>query len=377
MKPWILLIVAAVAITAGVTVAIPFLSSGESTATIPDFPAPPKPDGPAPTLEIEGELTHLFGNLPQQYQGKHAWVFKNTGAGPLEVRGSSSSCSCTTSDLFEEQNTKAGKTITIAPGESKSIAVSFNTKANDGRYRQQVVAATNDPLHPEVILVVEGSVHPALSTIPAESSMSFQTANSEEPSLRRFAFYSADRPDLKLVRLATTNPALLSAEARPMTAEECTKSKIEKGYAIEVTLKPTSALGEFNEEIVIETDHPMKPEMRVAVKGKISGPISALPERVSVRNASSKSGGSEELTLWARGRTSVNFIVDKKPPGFDVTIEPLPQIAGLKGSKYKMTVKLNPGLESGRRTDEIVLKTDDPKVSELRLPVDVLVQGSR
>jgi hypothetical protein len=376
MKSWIILIFLAVLLTAAATVAVPFLSNNSSVKG-PSFAAPPAADGPAPSLTIEEPLTYQFGIMAQLTEGKHPWVFKNTGAGVLEVRGVSASCSCTTSDLFDEKNTKEGRMIKILPGESKEVFLKWNSKTFHDHYRQQVIVATNDPQKPEVILVVEGNIQPAISTLPPDVSINFAAVSNDGPMTRRFALFSADRPDLKITRLLCSNPTLIGVESRAMTADEAAQSHIQKGYLIEVTLKSSPKLGSFDEEILIETDHPLRSELRVPVKGKITGSITVLPERVTVQGATSSDGGTEVLTLWARGLTSVNFVVEKKPIGLEVTIEPGPRLAGLKGSRYKMTVKLVPGLEPGQITDEIVLKTDDPKASEVRVPVDILVQGSK
>jgi hypothetical protein len=377
MKPWIILIVLAVTITAASTVAVSFLSvepSGKDFA----YPAPPKPDAPPPALVIDEDLTYNYGVMAQQTQGKHAWPFKNTGPGPLELRGTATSCSCTSADLFEEKDGKTGKTITLQPGESRPIQVTWNTKLNDGKWGQTVTIGTNDPMRPQVVLGFMGTVRPAITTVPGDPSLSLGAVSNEESTRRRIALFSADRPDLKILRVASSNPDLVVAEARPMTPEEAKGMKAEKGYAIEVTVKPSPNLGEFAEEILVETDHPQKSELRFKVKGKVTGPISVTPEKATVRGATSGDGGSEALTIWARGRPEVSFAVEKKPPGMDVTVEPIPAPnASAKGSKYRMTVKVVPGIESGRIVDEIVLKTDDPKVKELRVPVDVLVQGAR
>ena len=373
MKPWIILIALAVAITAAVTVATPFLAY-ESVGKSPTaFPAPAKPEGPAPEAKVEGDLVFQFGTYPQQFTGKHAFLFSNTGAGELELRGVSKTCSCTTAELFGSNNEKIVK---IQPGESRPIEVTWQTKNNDGHFGQSVTVGTNDPNRPEIILKVEGTVRPAITTMPADPSMNFLTISNDEPATRRIAFWSADRPDIKLTHIATSNPGLLGVETRPLTEEELKSLKAEKGYAIEVTLKPTPKLGSFAEEVQIETDHPMKKELRFKVMGKITGPITATPEKATIRGATSSDGGTESLILWARGRTSVNFVVEKKPQGIDVAIEPLAQPSGAKGSKYKLIVKVIPGTASGLIADEIVLKTDDPKVSELRVPVEVLVQGA-
>ncbi len=373
MKSWIILIGLAVAITAVATFAVPLLST-DTPSRGPAFPAPSKPQGPAPSVVLEEDYVHKFGVLPQETLGRHSWVFKNVGAGVLELRGTSKTCSCTTAELFGSDGTKE---IKIKPGESLPLEVTFQTKHNDGSYRQSVTIGTNDPEHPSIQLTVEGTVRPAIVTMPSDPSMNFQSVSNDEPYHRKIALYSADMPDLKLNRVTSSNPALLDVVSRPLTEEETKSLKADKGYAIEVTVKPSTHLGEFAEEVLVETDHPRQPQLRFKVTGKITGPITATPETVTLRGATSSNGGTQDITLWARGRASVKFQVEKLPPGMEVTIDPSPQPAEVKGSKYRMRVRLVPGIESGRIVEEIVLKTDDPKADELRIPVDALVQGAR
>jgi Protein of unknown function (DUF1573) len=374
MKSWILLTVLTIGITAVITVAGTFFST--ETPNGPEFPAPPKPDGPAPKLVIDGNLTYNFGTLGQKTPGTHPWTFTNAGQGVLEVRGSSTTCSCTTSALFEGAEMKTGKLITIQPGESKQISVNWNTKQFENHYRQAITAGTNDPDRPTVELAVEGTIKLALVTVPSDSAVSFMNISNDEPVLRRVLVASPDRPDTKITGSVISNPSLLSVEVRDLSPEENKNYKFEKAHWIDITLKPTPNLGEFNEEIVVETDHPMRKSLTIKVKGKVTGPISIIPEKVDIRDATSSNGGTQTLTIWARARTSVNFTIDKKPAGMDVEIESQPASPGMKGSKYKMIVKLAPGLEAGPIDGEIVLKTDEPKASEIRIPVAVLIKGT-
>ncbi len=94
-------------------------------------------------------------------------------------------------------------------------------------------------------------------------------------------------------------------------------------------------------------------------------------------NATSSDGGSQDLTIWARNRSALNLTVASKPEGMDVSIVQQPSQPEIKGSHYKMTVTLAAGRDPGLVEGEILLKTDDPKASEIRVPVAVLIKGSR
>jgi hypothetical protein len=182
---------------------------------------------------------------------------------------------------------------------------------------------------------------------------------------------------VKILKATSTNPDLLAINPRPLTPEEAKAIKAEKGYRVEVVLKPTNKLGPFSEEVLIETDHPHKSEIRFRVVGTVTGPITFVPDRVNIRGATSSDGGTAKLKIVVRGRTSVKFDVQHKPEALNLTIEPIAQPEGAKGSLYWMNVKVIPGSQPGRIVDEIVLKTDDPLASELKVPVDFLIEGAR
>ena len=377
MKSWIILIVLAVAITAVATVAVPFLST-DATVAGPGLSAPTAaPEGPAPQVEVVEDTTYKFGVMAQESEGKHGWMFKNTGLGILQLKNLGTDCSCTVAQIGnpEKPGSENQKTmLPVAPGTSEPIELTWNTRKIDGAYRKSARIGTNDPRRPEVTLAVEGSVYPAITTYPPEPSVNFLTVSNDEEHRRQIAFCSKDRPDMNITRLVSSNPALIGVELRLLTPDECKSIKVEKGFAVDFTLKMASNLGSFAEEVAIETDHPLKPVVKLKVMGKVTGPITTIPEKLVLREINSSDGGGQDMTLWVRGRTSARFTVEKKPAGIEVAIEPIKQGPEVKGSKYKMSVKVMPGTPAGRFVDEIVLKTDVPMASEVRVPLDVLIQ---
>ncbi len=56
-----------------------------------------------------------------------------------------------------------------------------------------------------------------------------------------------------------------------MTPEEIQKLKVKSGYALAIEVKPGLPVGPFREELVIQTDHPDQPEVKVTVVGQDHG----------------------------------------------------------------------------------------------------------
>ncbi len=378
MKAWIILIATAIGLTAAASVAVPLLTA-DNLAGRPGIPAPTAtPEGPAPSVQVDGDLTYKFGVMAQGTEGKHGWVFKNDGPGVLELRNLGSDCSCTVPQIGDPHK-PGGKSQVVLPvkaGSTEPVELTWQTRTNNGDYRKTARIGTNDPKQPVITLAIEGKVYPAVIVMPGEGAIAFNTVSNDEDSVALRGIVSKDRPEMKITELVSSNPELIEVKSHPMTPEQAKQAQVEAGHELVFTLKAGSKLGSFAEEVLIGTDHPLKPRLTMKVMGKVTGPILLTPERVYLRNLTSSFGGSEEVTVWARGRSGVKFEVAKKPEGVDVAFEPIKLPDGVKGSRYKMTVKVLPGVPAGPIVDEIVLKTDHPKASEIRVPVDILVQAS-
>ena len=102
----------------------------------------------APKIEFR-EKVFNFGNMQQRSSVEHDFVFTNTGKSDLLIRKVSSSCGCTAVSPKEK---------TIKPGQSSSIKAIFSSGTRVGRQNKSITIITNDPVSPNVILRVSGTV---------------------------------------------------------------------------------------------------------------------------------------------------------------------------------------------------------------------------
>jgi hypothetical protein len=377
MKSWILLVVTVVGITALGTVLLAFLPDAPVESK---FPAPSKADGPPPVAEVEGDLVYQFGVMAQDSPGKHSWTIKNSGKGPLQVTLGHTDCSCTVAKLAPKKNaegvTTENVTVSVEPGKTEPIDVEWNTRQINGAYRKTATIITNDPEHPEIKLAVEGKVFPAVSIRPSDSTVQFLTVPNSDIHERKIAVYSNVQPDFRITRMAVSNSDLLAVSSKPLTPDEAKALETAGGYQVTVTLQKTGKIGPFAEEMVLETDIPSKPRMALAVLGKLEGPVTLLPEKIRIRGITTSSGGSQEMTIWARLDGETKFEVARKPKELEIAFEPVALPAGTKGTKTKMIVKVPPGTANEHIDEDIILKTSNPLASEIRVPVDILIRAS-
>ncbi len=264
--------------------------------------------------------------------------------------------------------------MVLKPGETKPIELEWHTEKDLGEnYSQGATFGTNDPRKKTFNLSIKGKVYPPVVVFPPQM-IQFPRISNEEPQHAKFAVYSQQKPDLKVTKVTSSRPGLIVAEAKPMTAEEAKQLKVDKGYMVFVEVKPGMPVGNFHDELVVHTDHPKQPEVKLSIGGKVYGPISVNPPGVRITDVVSRKGASRDLTVLVRDDKGTTFQVAEKPAKLDVSIAPDSSDAA-KG-RYRLTVTVPPGTAAGPVQGDIVLKTDDPRVSELKIPVSILISRS-
>ncbi|WP_165075181.1 DUF1573 domain-containing protein [Paludisphaera rhizosphaerae] len=363
MLRWILLAVAVVVLAAAST-----LVMNSAPAPSPfGVPVAPTATGPQPKAVVDGDLTWEFGEMGQQQTGKRSWKLTNQGEVDLQIWKGSSTCMCTVAKLQKD-----GDRLTLKPGESTDIDIEFKTNYVTGDFHKGANIETNDPLHPTFPLFVHGKINPPIILIP-DNTIDFHTVNTDAPTKVFVALYSPDRPETKITEINTSKPEYLTTEVVPMSESEIESSggKVKQGYKINIDVKPGFPMGLMREEIVIHTDHPHRPEIKLTAVGTVVGPVSVVPDRLRMVTVKSAEGASSEVHLSVRAGKEATFTVASKPDKLEVSITP-EESADVKG-RYKVTIKVPKGTSTGLIDGEVVLKTDLPNAGELKIPVSFLV----
>jgi hypothetical protein len=261
----------------------------------------------------------------------------------------------------------------VKPGASTEIEVKWETKDMVGEFGKNVTISTNDPRRPEFRLNVHGLVHNPVMVLPPpqENTIALGLISNDEPTKSSIAVFSPNRPELKLKKIVTSKPDLIEIKPIALSQTELAQIKAKGGYRVTLEIKPGLPQGSLREELIIETDHPDQPRLQYTLTGTVTGPISVIPASLSMVTVSGKKGGRSELTLLVREGRSTGFTITHKPEKVEVSLEPN-ETPTLKG-RYRLTVTVPPGSPAFQVADEIVLKTDHPRVKELRIPVSVVV----
>jgi len=102
----------------------------------------------APKLKFDNPV-HDFGSIKQGESVSTDFVFSNTGKSVLNIRQTRASCGCTV--------TKPQKS-TLAPGESSTIKVTFNSAGRRGIQQKSISVFSNDPSNPTQRITIKARV---------------------------------------------------------------------------------------------------------------------------------------------------------------------------------------------------------------------------
>ena len=359
MLRWVILAVVVVVLAAGSTV---LMNMSASTGTSWNLPVTPASTGPKPKAVVAGELTYEFGEMGQQQTGKKSWKLTNEGDADLQIWKGTSTCMCTVAKLQKE-----GDKLTLKPGESTDIDIEWKTNFVTGDFHKGANIETNDPDNPTFPLFVHGKINPPVVVIPGET-IDLHSVNSDEEKTVFVGVYSPDIPETKITEVNTSKPEFFKTDVEPMSQSELSSGELKAGYKVNLHVLPGFPIGLMREEIVIHTDHPLRPEIKLTVVGTVSGPVSVVPDRLRMVTVKSKDGATGEVTLLVRGGQEAKFEVAEKPEKLEVAVEP----TEAKG-RYRMKVQVPKGTPNGLIDGVIVLKSDVPGVAELKVPVSFLV----
>ena len=93
-----------------------------------------EPDSASAARMEFSETEYLFGEVDEGAVVRHRFSFTNTGEVPLLITDARSTCGCTVPNYPKEP---------VAPGESGSVEVVFNTAHKTGRQRKPVTLTAN------------------------------------------------------------------------------------------------------------------------------------------------------------------------------------------------------------------------------------------
>ncbi|MBI5386280.1 MAG: DUF1573 domain-containing protein [Verrucomicrobia bacterium] len=290
---------------------------------------------------------HDFGKANGGSVVNISYVFTNTGKAELEVTGVQPGCGCTVPGQWSRK---------VAPGQTGSIPLQFNTGSYSGPVQKSVTVTCNDPAHPTSILQLKGVVWKAVDVNPM------------------YAIFNpvADSPtnEARTVRIVnnTDGPMTLSppeVNNKSFTAELKTL-KPDKEFELTIKTVPPFSSGTVQGMVTIKTTSTNAPTISVNAIAMVQQSIMVMPSQLMVPMGPLAT--STKMGVTIRNNSPTNIVVSEPSvnvAGCDVNLQELQA-----GRVFNVIVTFPTGLEiTPAQKAEVSLKTTHPQHPTIKVPI--------
>lgn len=285
--------------------------------------------------------THDFGRVEQGAVVRHAFRLRNEGDVDLNVVGTRAACDCAV-DV---------KARTVAPGDSATIDVTFDTAAVHGPQERTVTVYTNDPQQRTLLLAMQGEVGLDVAVVPRQIYVGNLPRGAPiEPEVEIRSHDGGGR-----VTAVESAGGFLRAEP------------LEDGR-LALAIASGAPLGDFADDVLVYTTNHRRPLLRLHVRGTVAADVVASPSRLDFGTVGEAAPVRRALIENLRPEQPVRVTgveMDERFGHAEVeTIE--------DGLRYRVAARLN-DLPAGDHESVVVVRTDHPEIARLELPLHAVV----
>jgi len=308
-----------------------------------------------------------FGNVDEGPDIHHNFHISNQGRGKLIVTNVGTSCGCTAAVLKKHGTAKdsdeaATLPVTLLPGEGGSIKATYHTQGRPGHATKVITVSSNDPTNPNFQLQLDMTVLREVDVTPERVYL--YSLHHKEAKASAVTLLGKPGIPLKVLSAEGINKLVTVDGIVPYTDEATKRS----GAVVNFTVPVTAPIGPLNEEILIKTDHPKKPEIKVPLVGEVEGRVVLEPKSIYLQ-------ARQEVPMVVRLRVN-------DPKGFAIRsvrsekhlVRPsIKKTTGPDGiDQFEMsvvTIKNVPAESDGK--DRILISTNDQDQAEIAVDVTV------
>lgn len=202
----------------------------------------------APEIAVDRPV-YDFGSISQGKKVEHAFVIRNKGDAPLNIKSVRPSCGCTAVSTSSSL---------IAPGKSGEIKASFDSTTYSGSVQKTVSVDTNDPKVPTYVLSLKGTILEEIRIEPRQLNL-----GAVKVDTTKSAGITITNKGSRPMKLTGVKSSL------PQIAAVVEKKALKPGESGTILVSATPRKGDrlLSGYLSILTDSPSKPEIRVPFYG--------------------------------------------------------------------------------------------------------------
>ncbi len=317
----------------------------------------PAPPAPAPRAEVSTQEWN-FGVAWQGQPLKQDVVVKNVGTATLEITDVSSTCGCTVPTRPKSP---------LAPGESSTMSISYDSARRVGKANHTVTLITNDPTQRSIPIKLFGEVKPLYEVEPKEG-LTFGQLYQKSSETREVTIVNRYTEPLRLQLKAGQDFGPFDIALQELDAGQ--------RYRLTAATRPPLKVDRYQAMVALSTGFELVPEVKVSLYGFVQPPASVRPNKLFLpRNSVSEMKRVLHLTFapdYPLELTSVRATHD----AIRVEAEKVSVTGDARGASgtpiYQITVTLPPGEQIPPDSEpevEITTNARDPEYQRFVVPI--------
>lgn len=317
-------------------------------------------DKPAEYPQVVFDSTSKdFGTLRQGEKVEASYTISNEGTAPLRIEKIE----------FSMPGMNLSVPQTIAAGATAELQITLDTSKLVKDVEAKALLQLNDPQHPKIMLVISGTVVAPIEFLPMPAI--YMSQFNGEAKSRSISIRNNQDSTLHVVKLEPMGEHFVAK------IEEQEPGKL---FRLEVTVPASTPVGRYQEALLVHTDDPVRKRLHIEVNILVKPDIFLAPENVDF--------GRIDLRLMAKDPSLLDLVrqtvvINRREgqmtiqsatsdiPFLTISTEP----AGASQSFRLETGLDQDKLKPGTFTGNLVLKTDDPELPQLTIPVRIEITG--
>lgn len=287
----------------------------------------------------------------------HAFVIRNEGDAPLEIRDVRPTCGCTVAEFD----------ATIPPGGEGRVHAEVETVNFQGPIAKPVTVYTNDTGNPAIQLTIKADVRPLVEVVP--DYVRILHVRGDEPEATRHMVWFPGSDGHRVTGVRSPHPHLRAAvrEAKP---EERSPEGPERQWLLVTELDSEAPSGPLAGSLVLGTTHPARPTREIPLTGYVREPLMTTPPTVDLGRfpAAELRKGSLSVTNYSDPEVAITGF-ETDVPGLRAEID-----KARDGSRFDVFLTLEPGHPAGPIDGVLTLETTSARLPVLEVPIRGVVE---
>ena len=298
----------------------------------------------APKAVVEKPIIDV-GKVKKGEPIRQEFVIRNAGDAPLEITEVKPSCGCTVTEFD----------AVIAPGARGRVTAVVKTDAFGGGIAKSVTVFTNDTDNPKINLVIKALIHEAVIARPGYARFMTVQGQPVESSVQTVS--STDGVTFRVLSVASPYP-FVKATHREDPGEA-------GRWRVEVSLDREAPAGPLADYLLVRTDHPEQPEVKIAVSGLVRPTIAVAPKVADFGRREVSEPQSKSLEVKNLGSAAVQLTeATSDVAGLEAVIEPVEE-----GRHYRIQLTLTDAVPKGDFEGRLTIKTSSPRQPVVEIPL--------